>query len=413
MVEQIIMSSQSPVTGNIDFGSIIPPVGQSFSEQVGSCIEQLKRFIFPLEQPRFFITQQTFFISARNREEYDMRSAGILDQLSANCGTNLPATSIVAQSPYGREVVLELICTRAEKGKSIRYCNHDTLNYTIVEQEGFRCLHATGLMGKSGDSIQESAEKAFKQAIDILGKEGLTLKNIIRQWNYVENIARVDDPVNTLQNYQIFNDVRAKYYDSESFIHGYPAATGIGTDTGGVIIGFIALSDSDRIRLSPIRNPRQVDAHRYSNLVLKGKSTGITREKCTPRFERGKLVSIGDRHYAYVSGTASILGEKTMYPGDVEMQTKTTIGNIHGLFSRESQNLPGLDMADSGIRFSHLRVYVKYQEDIPVVRKICESMLNFESSLYLQSDICREELLVEIEGICELPAGRYMTGVQS
>ncbi|RPI42344.1 MAG: hypothetical protein EHM46_05305 [Bacteroidetes bacterium] len=74
MAEQVIMSSQSPATG-IDFGSIIPPEGQSFTEQVHSCIEQLQAFIFPAEQPRFFITRQTFFILARNRAEYDGRSA--------------------------------------------------------------------------------------------------------------------------------------------------------------------------------------------------------------------------------------------------------------------------------------------------------------------------------------------------
>lgn len=403
MVEQIIMSGHTRAANNLDFGSIIPSEGGSFSDQVSSCIAQLYAFIYPSGKPRYFITQQTFFISARNREEYDHRSAEIREQLQRNCGSLLPATAIVAQHPgHGKEVVLELICTGAEKGKTVRYKTFGGLTYTVVEQAGFRCVHATGLTGGSGDTIQQSAEKGFELAVRILGEEGLTLRHIIRQWNYVENIARVDDPDHELQNYQVFNDVRARYYDTVSFSHGYPAATGIGADTGGVIIGFIALSDSGRITLRPIRNPRQVDAHRYSTMVLVGKPTGITREKCTPRFERGKLVSIGGRHYVYVSGTASIVGEKTMYPGDVEQQTITTIENIRGLFSLDNQEVLGLDFDVSRIEFSHLRVYVKQRDDIPAVRKICESMLNCRSSLYLQSDVCREELLVEIEGIFAL-----------
>ena len=81
--------------------------------------------------------------------------------------------------------------------------------------------------------------------------------------------------------------------------------TGIGMTTGGVIIGFIALSPSDQVSVKPIQNPGQIDAHRYSELVLKGTvSEGLAR-KCTPKFERAKMVSIGSSHYIYVSGTAS------------------------------------------------------------------------------------------------------------
>jgi enamine deaminase RidA (YjgF/YER057c/UK114 family) len=231
--------------------------------------------------------------------------------------------------------------------------------------------------------------------MDILSAEGLSIHHIIRQWNYIENIAWLDDVEDSEQNYQQFNDVRATYYEKGDFKYGYPAATGIGMDTGGVIIDFLALSESDQVRIRPIKNPGQIDAHRYSELVLEGSSS----RKCTPKFERAKLVSIGSRHYIYVSGTASILGEETVHVGDVEKQTETTIENINRLFSKENQKLLGLDFEVSRIRFSHLRVYVKRREDIPAVERICDSMLNCKSSLYLESDVCREDLLVEIEGV--------------
>ena len=130
-------------------------------------------------------------------------------------------------------------------------------------------------------------------------------------------------------------------------------------------------------------------------MVLEGKS----EQKCTPKFERAKLVSIGEGNYIYVSGTASILGEKTVHVGDVEKQTLTTIENIKRLFSKENQDSLGLDFDVAKIRFSHLRVYVKYKEDIPAVQKVCDAELNCKSSLFLESDVCREDLLVEIEGV--------------
>jgi len=396
MVEQIIMRSGSNTLNGFNFDHIVPASGTDFKEQVRSCIEQLQEFLHQGEDKSLFVTQQTFFILARTREEYEERSTIIRNHLLSLCGTRLPATSIVAQPPAGdRDVVLELICTRDADDKKVTYKSLLGVNYTVIEYQGFKTVHCAGLMGNVGNTIADASERAFKMAVMILNAEGLSIKNIIRQWNYIENIALIEDMEDAPQNYQDFNDVRGKYYDQVQFEHGYPAATGIGQDTGGVIIGFIALSESDIISIKPIVNPGQIDAHKYSELVLEGSSN----RKCTPKFERAKLVTIGSRNYIYVSGTASILGEKTVHEGDVEKQTLTTIENIKRLFSRENQDTLGLDFDVAKIQFSHLRVYVKFKKDIPAVQKVCDAELNCKSSLFLESDVCREDLLVEIEGV--------------
>jgi enamine deaminase RidA (YjgF/YER057c/UK114 family) len=396
MVEQIIMSSGSHTLNGFNFDHIVPQSGADFKEQVRSCIEQLQAFIHQEDDLRLYLTQQTFFISARTRDQYEERAAFIRNQLMTLCGPGLPATSIVAQSPAGEmDVVLELICTRKVDHKKVTYKSLSEVNYTVIEYLGYKCVHCAGLMGEVNDSITKASEKAFETAIQILEQEGLSLHNIIRQWNYIENIAVVKDRKERSQNYQDFNDVRARYYDRVRFEQGYPAATGIGQDTGGVIISFIALSSSDIIQVRPIANPGQIDAHKYSEVVLQGSSA----QKCTPKFERAKLVRIGSRNYIYVSGTASIIGEKTVYVGDPEQQTLTTIDNIKRLFSKENQETLGLNFDVSKILFSHLRVYVKNRKDIPLVKKVCDRELNCKSSLYLESDVCREDLLVEIEGV--------------
>jgi len=283
MVEQIIMRSGSNTLNGFNFDHIVPESGADFVEQVRSCIEQLQEFIHQGEDVSY-VTQQTFFISAHSRDEYEERSAFIRKQLLSLSDSSLPATSIVAQSPCGdRDVVLELICTKATEDKKVSYKTYSGVNYTVVDYKGYKAVHCAGLMGTVEDTIWEASE---------------------------------DAP----QNYQDFNDVRARYYDDVQFEHGYPAATGIGQDTGGVIIAFIALSESDMISIKPIVNPGQIDAHAYSELVLEGSS----KQKCTPKFERAKLVTIGSRNYIYVSGTASIQGELTVHEGDVEKQTLTS-----------------------------------------------------------------------------------------
>jgi enamine deaminase RidA (YjgF/YER057c/UK114 family) len=389
------MRSGSNTLNGFNFDHIIPASGVGFKEQVGSCIDQLNKFIHQEDERQLYITQQTFFISAKSRDQYEERAGIIKEQLSKRCGSILPATSIVAQAPSGeRDVVLELICSKAADGKQIIYKSLEGVSYTVIEYQGYKAVHGAGLMGQVGDTITEASERAFEMALAILKEEGLTLKNIIRQWNYIEDIAILEDE-NAPQNYQDFNDVRARYYGQVTFDQGYPAATGIGQDTGGIIIGFIAVSDAENISIKPIANPGQIDAHSYSELVLEGNS----KEKCTPKFERAKLVTIGTRNYIYVSGTASILGEETVHVGDVEKQTLTTIENIKRLFSKENQAKLGLNFDVARIQFSHLRVYVKYRKDIPAVQKVCEAELNCKSSLYLESDVCREDLLVEIEGV--------------
>ena len=122
MVEQIIMRSGSNTLNGFNFDHIVPESGADFKEQVRSCIEQLQEFLHQGEDMSLFVTQQTFFILARTREEYEERSTIIRNQLLSLCGTSLPATSIVAQSPAGNlDVVLELICTRDADDKTVSY----------------------------------------------------------------------------------------------------------------------------------------------------------------------------------------------------------------------------------------------------------------------------------------------------
>ena len=202
MVEQIIMRIDSQPSTNFDVEHISPTPGKPFSEQVRNCIGQLASFVDPRNGERYFITQQTFFIAARDRAEYDERSALIRSELASLCGASQPATSVVAQSPApGSEVVLELICTRASRDKRVIYKRAGEIPYTVVDYGHFKAVHCAGLMGATGDSVTEAAKKAFESAVAILDREELAIHHIIRQWNYIEDIAWVNETGGAKQNY--------------------------------------------------------------------------------------------------------------------------------------------------------------------------------------------------------------------
>ena len=107
--------------------------------------------------------------------------------------------------------------------------------------------------------------------------------------------------------------------------------------------------------------------------------------KSTPKFERAKLVARGDEEIVFLSGTAAILGERSVAPGDVAAQTRTTIDNITALVGDR--------------RMTRLRAYVKRTEETGIVQSLCEAAFGRIPALYVRADVCREELLVELEGV--------------
>ena len=162
---------------------------------------------------------------------------------------------------------------------------------------------------------------------------------------------------------------------------------------GGVLIDYIAIK-GEKVTNVPIDNPVQIPAHKYHEDCLMGLPTGD--RKTTPKFERGRYVSLNGEEIVFVSGTAAITGEKTANPDDVEEQTRLTIENIDRLISKD--NLSRSIRKSLDLKFNYLRIYVKDRNDFTKVREICETRYGNTPMVWLQANICRDDLTVEIEG---------------
>ena len=57
---------------------------------------------------------------------------------------------------------------------------------------------------------------------------------------------------------------------------------------------------------------------------------------------------------------------------------------------------------NNGSRYDLLRVYVKHSKDIEAVKEYMERHYPTVTKHYLIADVCRPELLVEIEGIAHI-----------
>jgi chorismatase len=102
----------------------------------------------------------------------------------------------------------------------------------------------------------------------------------------------------------------------------------------------------------------------------------------SPSFARASRLPDGP---LLISGTASILGHATAHPGDVAAQCRTTLDNLTTL----AGDLRSLQT---------VKVYVRHAEDLAAVRRECAAAFG-GAAAYLVTDLCRRDLLVEIEGV--------------
>lgn len=267
--------------------------------------------------------------------------------------------------------------------------------YVVIESDTLKEVWGAGL----GDDrfindTRQAGNAAFNAVLEILHRENLSMNHLVRQWNYIGNILEMKDGY---QNYQIFNEVRSEYYGKYRTVAGFPAATGVGMKHGGVFIDFCAVKSEESVKISPVINPNQVNAYEYGQQVLKGLTQGGCNVKHPPQFERALLMMNKSSNTLFVSGTASIIGQETIGRGDVGEQTIVTIENIMKLAdSGRINKITGVSSSVPG-KFSLLRVYVKKQEDFSLVKSICREHFPECPALFIEADICRDDLLTEIE----------------
>lgn len=331
----------------------------------------------------------TAFFPAESAREWRRAKDGIEAAVREFFGGRSPPLTLVAEPPAdGRPVVLEaaLLARGAGPVRLTRRWGGSPA-WTRLEDGEVRQIHAGGLgTGPDAAGPEAGAEAAFADLGRVLAAEGLDHGHLVRQWNYLEGLLEGGTGADGGgQGYQAFNEVRAREYARSVFRAGYPASTGIGQSAGGVAMEFVALDAPGDVRIEAVSNPEQVDAHRYSGRVLVGGGTGGAVALEAPRFERAKRIARGGRETVFLSGTAAVIGEESVAPGDVRAQTRTAAAH---LLSLTRGRPPG-----------YLRAYVKRAADAAAVREVCREILGAAPEPCLVADVCRDELLVELEGI--------------
>ena len=372
---------------------IVPKAEGNFEIQWDNCFNELSD---TLQNPEYKPFRICVFMHTIDESDYNCKSDLIRNSICSLVNGSLLPVSIIPQSPEEPyEVAIELGMA-SEKEGLVQYYSVDGINYcTITSDKLLECWVVGAMMNGKYGGKYESADGSFQKLKLVLDSLELNFDTIVRQWNYVGEILDLSSANGLrMQNYQIFNEVRNSYYSQYRNCSNFPAATGIGINSTHVGIDCYAIGNQSNIQIIPVSNPNQEDSYQYGQDVLVGDAIA---HKQPPQFERAILLKSGASSKLIISGTAAIIGQKTIGIGDVVQQTKTTIDNIETLVSRTNLMNHCSNPAEYPDKYSYLRVYVKYRSDIKTVKRICTENYGDVPMTFVQADICRDNLLVEIE----------------
>lgn len=239
-----------------------------------------------------------------------------------------------------------------------------------AESDGW--LFAAVNQPDSGGDITACARQAYATLTGFLAdKPGFHVQRI---WNYLDRINLGDGDHERYRQFCSGRRDGMQHYFEDS---GFPAATAIGhAEPTGVLQLYCLAAASPGLR---IENPRQLSAWHYPRQY----------GPVSPSFARAMRLP-GDDALA-ISGTAAIQGHSSRHGNDLDAQLSETLTNIRALL--DAGAMPGALGANSP-----LKVYVRHSEHMAAVDAFLVHHLPDAPRLLLQADICRRELLVEIDG---------------
>jgi len=211
--------------------------------------------------------------------------------------------------------------------------------------------------------------ETFEKMERLLFEAGMGMANVARTWFFLDDI---------LSWYGEFNSARNEFFKEKRLLNGLlPASTGVGgQNPAGVAItggAWAVQAMNSSVAVHAVPSPLQCPSLEYGSA-----------------FSRAVVVDTPPCRRLLISGTASIGPDgRSLHVGDLQGQIELTMKVVRGI------------LASCGFDFSYVTratAYFKNIQDAPAFdlwRK--EQRLEPFPLITTQSDICRPELLFEIE----------------
>jgi enamine deaminase RidA (YjgF/YER057c/UK114 family) len=245
-----------------------------------------------------------------------------------------------------------------------------------VEEQEFAPRRSTSGPSALWDATQTAYDELFA-ALGALGFE-----HPLRIWNFLPHI---NGSGALGARYWDFNGARQQAFRGARRDTGrnVPAASALGAQRTSPVTLFCIASATAPIALE---NPRQRSAWTYP----------AQYGPMSPTFSRA-CIEGGPTPTLFVSGTSSIVGHETAHAGDARAQVAETLRNLRALLAVANAQVGAQRFALERLSY---KVYVRHPQDVvPIDAELRAQIGPTAPLLYLQADICRQELLVELEAV--------------
>ena len=238
------------------------------------------------------------------------------------------------------------------------------------------CMGGVAVCPIDDENLEATSFECYRTLFAVLGAD----HHAYRVWHY---IPAINDRVEDLENYRIFNIGRRRAFDDHFGADAetqMPAASAVGIPGSHFVMAFAAGPEKPQF----LENPRQTPAYHYP------KSYGPK----SPSFARAAIAN----DLVYISGTASIQGHETVRVGDIGGQLEVTVDNLEQL--AKALGYASWEVIADQPGYA-LKVYLRHAEDLkPVQVKLGQVLKSTATNTtILHTDICRADLDLEIEAV--------------
>jgi chorismate lyase / 3-hydroxybenzoate synthase len=229
-------------------------------------------------------------------------------------------------------------------------------------------------------ALRRATEAGYREMFGAL--ETLGFPYPLRIWNF---LSEINGESGDGERYWHFNGARQDAFIglNRSIAGNLPAASAVGVAPASPLTVYCIASARAPIALE---NPRQCSAWDYP----------AQYGPRSPTFARACIANDAAQTL-FISGTASIIGHASAHAGDQREQTREIVRNIRALIGAANERVGGERYAVDRLRY---KVYVRQPEHQPSIdRELRREIGAGARVLYLQADICRHDLLLEIEAV--------------
>jgi enamine deaminase RidA (YjgF/YER057c/UK114 family) len=286
-----------------------------------------------------------------------------------------PASTFIEQPPLDTtaDVAISAIALLPHQELSQDHCFTSPANGRSFVLGHQKHLYSGTIQGKAG-STYEQTYSMFCLADEVLAREGMNFRNVVRTWIYLRHMER---------DYGEFNRARREFFTQHG-VNLLPASTGIygsaWPEDADLILSFYAVKSPQPLETSAMTTPTLNEACTYGS-----------------DFSRGLRVADGNKIGLYISGTASVDEEgRTAHIDEFGPQVERMLLNIETLLAAQGASLGDLVSAIT---------YLKNAGDAAMLQRILHSRgLKELPNAVVHAAVCRTDLLCEMEAIAVMRA---------